>query len=177
MVTIWGPHWDREKGVPEVLNWVLLPELSTRLQRCMNSSKRGQKQHLQSPLDKCITFPHLQSSVSQHFWEHFWLQTTFFGFTKGTMSWTLMSWKILGWVPLCSYTTTIWPTGAADRVSSISSWALPASWMPTGTGERERFFALSPISCLRVNEGHLATTQSNYLKEVRSLSSFFILFS
>lgn len=111
-------------------------------------------------------------SFGRHFWEHFWLQTTFFGFTKGTMSWTLMSWKILGWVPLCSYTTTIWPTGAADRVSSISSWALPASWMPTGTGERERFFALSPISCLRVNEGHLATTQSNYLKEVRSLSSF-----
>lgn len=94
---------------------------------------------------------------------------------QGTMSWTLKSWNILGWVPLCSYTTTIWPTGAADRVSSISSWALPASWMPTGTGERERFFALSPISCLRVNEGHLATTQSNYLKEVRSLSSFFYI--
>lgn len=49
--------------------------------------------------------------------------------------------------------------------------------LPSENGERNGFFALSLISCLCVDEGHLATTQSNYLKEVRSLSSFFILFS
>lgn len=35
------------------------------------------------------------------------------------------------------------PIGSAG----ISSWALPASCMPTGTGQGQRFFALSPKSC------------------------------
>lgn len=112
----------------------------------------------------------------RHFWEHFWLQTTAFGFTKETVSWPEKSWKVLGWVPLCSSATTVRPTGAANRVSR-HFFMSTACFLHAHRNWAGRKVFCTLTNKLWVNEGHLATTQSNYLKEVRSLSSFFILFS